>query len=137
MLLFKYINHNINNDMGICIYICNYTHTSACNYIFTLSQPVLQVKVAFMLFIVWKMQKIQSLMKSMDDSAWTCAQKCNYMERRAWVKKAVVLINIYLYTYNYIHNYIFIYIYLHEYIDILYIYIYTYIYTCLYMYIYI
>ena len=31
-------------------------------------------------------------MKSIDDSAWTCAQKCNYMERRAWVKKAVLLI---------------------------------------------
>ena len=45
-----------------------------------------------MLFIAWKMQKIQGLMKSIDDSAWTCAQKCNYMERRAWVKKAVLLI---------------------------------------------
>ncbi|CAL1170407.1 unnamed protein product [Cladocopium goreaui] len=47
-----------------------------------ISDGMEMVKVAFMLFIVWKMQKIQSLMKSMDDSAWTCAQKCNYMERR-------------------------------------------------------
>jgi hypothetical protein len=61
-------------------------------------------------------------MKTTDDSAWTCAQKCNYMERRAWVKKACffflntyIYINIYIYTYIYtnIYTYIYTYIYTH------------------------
>ena len=56
-------------------------------YRFTLSQPFLQVKIAFMAIMLWKIREIQKLIKSIDDSAWTCAQKCNYMERRAWVKK--------------------------------------------------
>ena len=56
-------------------------------YRFTLSQPFLQVKIAFMAIMLWKIREIQKLIKSIDDSAWTCAQKCNYMERRAWVEK--------------------------------------------------
>ena len=101
-------------------------------YRFTLSQPFLQVKIAFMAIMLWKIREIQKLIKSIDDSAWTCAQKCNYMERRAWVKKTVLLINIYIYICIILYIIISIYVYIHEYI-----YSYTYIYTCLYMYIYI
>ena len=95
-------------------------------YRFTLSQPFLQVKIAFMAIMLWKIREIQKLIKSIDDSAWTCAQKCNYMERRAWVKK-----NSVAYIYNSIHNYyiyIVIHIYTHVYICIsIYNYIYIYI----------
>ena len=72
-------------------------------YTFTLSQPFLQVKLAFMAIMLWKMQQIKGFIKAIDDSAWTCAQKCNYMERRAWVKKnSILYIYIYL-IYIYIH----------------------------------
>ena len=78
-------------------------------YRFTLSQPFLQVKIAFMAIMLWKMREIQKLIKSIDDSAWTCAQKCHYMERRAWVKKTVLLINIYICIILYIIISIYIY----------------------------
>ena len=69
-------------------------------YTFTLSQPFLQVKLAFMAIMLWKMQQIKGFIKAIDDSAWTCAQKCNYMERRAWVKKTVFFLYIYIYLIN-------------------------------------
>ena len=95
-------------------------------YRFTLSQPFLQVKIAFMAIMLWKIREIQKLIKSIDDSAWTCAQKCNYMERRAWVKKNSVA---YIYIYNSRHNY---YIYIYSYT-----YIYTHVYICISIYNYI
>jgi hypothetical protein len=98
-------------NVYIYTYIYVYVYAHFCMYRFTLSQPFLQVKIAFMAIMLWKIREIQKLIKSIDDSAWTCAQKCYYMERRAWVKKTVLLINIYIYMYNSIHNYFYIYIY--------------------------
>ena len=81
----------------IYIYVYVYVYAHFCMYRFTLSQPFLQVKIAFMAIMLWKIREIQKLIKSIDDSAWTCAQKCNYMERRAWVKKnRVAYIYIYI-----------------------------------------
>jgi hypothetical protein len=85
----------------------DYVFAHFCMYTFTLSQPFLQVKLAFMAIMLWKMQQMKGFIKSIDDSAWTCAQKCNYMERRAWVKK-----NSVLYIFIYLIN-ICIYIYVH------------------------
>ena len=74
-------------------------------FAYSLSQPFLQVKLTFMAIMLWKMQQMKGFIKSIDDSAWTCAQKCNYMERRAWVKKNSVLY-IYIYFNKHMHIYI-------------------------------
>ena len=107
------INVYIYTYIYIIIYVYVYVYAHFCMYRFTLSQPFLQVKIAFMAIMLWKIREIQTLIKSIDDSAWTCAQKCNYMERRAWVKKTVLLINKYIYMYNSILNYFYIYIYIY------------------------
>ena len=78
------------------MYMYDYVFAYFCMYIFTLSQPFLQVKLTFMAIMLWKMQQMKGFIKSIDDSAWTCAQKCNYMERRAWVKKNSVFLYLYI-----------------------------------------
>jgi hypothetical protein len=97
----------------------DYVSAHFCMYTFTLSQPFLQVKLAFMAIMLWKMQQMKGFIKFIDDSAWTCAQKCNYMERRAWVKKNsvfyiyiyIINICIYIYMCTYVNKYIYVYAY--------------------------